>query len=385
MNIAIVTIAYNRTASLKRLLDSLLRADYNGCRVTLIMSIDKSKTSEVEDFADGFDWPFGEKIVKKHTENMGLRRHILSQGEELDKYDAIIVLEDDVVVSKAFYRYALQTVEKYADSDWVAGISLYSFPVNNYTYDVFEAANNGYGVFAMKVAQSWGQIWMRRQWKEFYEWYLKNTDFAPDVNIPPVLFTWDRSWLKYHNRFCIETGKYFIYPYIAFSSNCGEQGEHAVVTYNNYQTVMQNGWVTPLALPDSADQAVCYDGFFENEALYKALGLKPGELCLDINGIYRQYPPKRYILTTRHLDYKVVREFGLQLHPIEYNVIDNVPGHMIFLYDTTIAEPNTAPRLEHSLIPYHYRLPSMLNTVRFYGLANLGRDFINRALQKLKK
>ena len=46
MNPAIVVAAYNRSVSLKRLLTSLLNANYTGCQdIPLIISIDKNDNS----------------------------------------------------------------------------------------------------------------------------------------------------------------------------------------------------------------------------------------------------------------------------------------------------------------------------------------------------
>ena len=59
-NIAIAIVAYNRTESVRRLLESLLEAHYSQ-EVPLIISIDKSNTDAVEQLADGFEWPFGKK------------------------------------------------------------------------------------------------------------------------------------------------------------------------------------------------------------------------------------------------------------------------------------------------------------------------------------
>ena len=72
-NIAIVTVAYNRVKSLSRLLNSLLCADIDNA--PLIISIDKSNTNEVERYANDFIWPYGEKKVITHKENLGLRKH----------------------------------------------------------------------------------------------------------------------------------------------------------------------------------------------------------------------------------------------------------------------------------------------------------------------
>ena len=189
MDIAIIAIAYNREQSLQRLLTSLNAARYPEKDVTLIISIDKSDTDIVERAADAFVWKHGTKRVKKHEQNLGLLRHIMSQGEELDRYDAVIILEDDIVVSPAFYDFVEQCVAKYHDNDDIAGISLYNFPLNYMTELPFEPEKDGHDVFMMNTAQSWGEVWMRRQWRDFHSWYEQNTEFCPDDAVPPTLFS----------------------------------------------------------------------------------------------------------------------------------------------------------------------------------------------------
>ena len=60
MNIPIVVAAYDRGFSLERLLSSLVKAKYEHT-VKLIISIDGGGTVEVQECAERFDWPHGEK------------------------------------------------------------------------------------------------------------------------------------------------------------------------------------------------------------------------------------------------------------------------------------------------------------------------------------
>ena len=166
-SIALVVIAYNRKDSLHRLLQSLDNAIYDEVSIPLYISIDKSNTDEVERFADEHSWRHGKKTVVKHERNLGLRAHVLEQGRLLDKYDAIVILEDDLVVSPYFWTYTQQTVEKYFSCDNVAGISLYSFAVNYHLRSPFIPLHDGHDAYFMNCAMSWGQVWMKRQWKEF--------------------------------------------------------------------------------------------------------------------------------------------------------------------------------------------------------------------------
>ena len=70
---AIVVVAYRRVETLQRLLCSIDGAIYNLENVTLIISIDfHPENYEVIKCAETFEWSHGEKIIKKHTQNMGL-------------------------------------------------------------------------------------------------------------------------------------------------------------------------------------------------------------------------------------------------------------------------------------------------------------------------
>lgn len=212
-NIAIVTVAYNRVKSLSRLLNSLLCADIDNA--PLIISIDKSNTNEVERYANDFIWPYGEKKVITHKENLGLRKHILSIGQLLDYYDAVIVLEDDIIVAPGFYKFAVAATKFYCNDNNIAGISLYNYPFNYQTFEPFDALKSEYDVYFMQIAMSWGQVWMRDSWRRFYNWYeqTKHNKLACINNIYCFKEWGEKSWLKYHIAYCIDQNKYFVYPY----------------------------------------------------------------------------------------------------------------------------------------------------------------------------
>ena len=91
-DIPIVVVAYNRIESLKRILGSLLQAEYPDQGTELIISIDRGDNADVLDYANAFSWPFGEKQVIYKEENLGLKRHILKCGGLTRAHDGIILL-----------------------------------------------------------------------------------------------------------------------------------------------------------------------------------------------------------------------------------------------------------------------------------------------------
>ena len=59
--IAIVAVGYNRPDSIEQLLTSLMRADYAGDRVDLVVSLDKGqRQQEIVAVAEKLEWPHGE-------------------------------------------------------------------------------------------------------------------------------------------------------------------------------------------------------------------------------------------------------------------------------------------------------------------------------------
>lgn len=358
MKFAIVVITYNRLKSVKRLVDSLQKAWYDGDSVDLIVSIDKSKSDEVERWAETVTWTYGKYMPVKHDKNLGLRAHVLECGNRVNDYDAIAVFEDDVTVSPNFYRFAKQCVEKYQDDERVAGISLYAFPHAGLSVHPFTPLYSGYDVFFMNIAQSWGQVWMKRQWNEFYEWYMSNPsefEYKPGLG---NLHLWPKtSWLKYHIKYCIEKNKYFVYPYQSLSTNNNEAGSHArsgkyssTLCQANLQTLPIKGY----RLPSVDECEVKYDFYYEAKYLAHYMNLTEDELCVDFYGLKTNDDNRRYWLTCKPLPYKIIKSYDLAYKPYENNIIMDREGDFLFLYDTS--ENATPPPVDkYYYYQYLYR------------------------------
>lgn len=339
--IGIIVIGYNRPDSIKRLLERLNACDYPYDRVPLIVSLDNCGKPDVFDCASAFTWQHGTKYVLLQPERLGLRKHILKCGSYIEEYgwDAAIVLEDDVYPSAAFYPYALQAVTKYRDDDRIAGISLYAMPQNQTVRLPFAPVLSEYDAYFMQLAQSCGQVWMKRQWKAFADWYDTHSDaFTACPGVPRNVCRWPKtSWLKYHIRYCVETNKYFVYPYQSLTTNFSDVGQHTGAASNTLQTQLQHRARSAYLFPDLDDAPVVYDVWHENRGLAGSLGLTPEEVCIDIFGGKWNCEKKRYWLTTRIRPWKVVRSFALSLFPMDMNVLCGLEGEQIFLYDTSEA------------------------------------------------
>lgn len=343
MKIAIVAVGYNRPSSMKRLLETIIHSEYGEDDIGLIISLDKGqRQAELIEVAEKIKWNHGEKIIRTFNERQGLRRHILQCGALTEKYDAIVVLEDDLTVSPFFYSYVKQTILRYESEKRVAGISLYKHQTHPGICRPFEPAHNGYDAFFMQFAQSWGQCWTRTMWREFCEWYHENEneDLAASGILPEYIAGWnEQSWLKYYMRYIVETDKYFVYPMISLTSNHSDAGEHCSIPNNDYQVAMLQGEMQ-FRFPDFSD-AIKYDVFFERIGIQdKIFPELKGKKILDLYGGRKNWTDADYIVSTAELPYKKVMRLALQYRPIEVNCLAPQVGLGLYVYDAHTYESN---------------------------------------------
>ncbi|MEE3454500.1 MAG: hypothetical protein VZQ29_02635 [Succiniclasticum sp.] len=346
--IGIVVVGYNRTASILRLLHRLDACDYPSAPVPLVVSLDNCGKPDVYDAASAFHWPRGPYQVIMQPERLGCKKHVLRCGGYMEQFgwDAAIVLEDDVYPSAAFYRYAQQAVARYQDDDRIAGISLYSMPQNQTVRLPFTPVLSEYDAYFMQLAQSCGQVWMKRQWRAFRDWFAENDGPFPNrPGIPANVTRWpESSWLKHHIRYCIEENKYFVYPYESLTTNFSDVGQHTGIASNTLQVRLQQQAKQAYSFPALDGAPVVYDAWHENRRLAEVLGLAPETLSVDIFGGKGNPEGKRYWLTTVPKPYQVLRSFALSLFPMDMNVLCGLEGKQIFLYDTAISVQAPPPR-----------------------------------------
>ena len=217
MNIAIVVIAYNRHLSLGRLLNTIEKSEFDS-KADLIISIEGNATKEVYNEAKNFRPKKLNKIIINRKERLGLRKHVIACGDLVNDYDGIIILEDDLLVDKYFYLYAVESLfflQK--DSKSIAGIALYSHEYNEYANLPFRAMHNGFVTYPVQIPCSWGQCWTRDQWQGFKNWYNgKSADYLNQLEgLPDQVKAWpESSWKKYFHGYIVEHGLYFMYPYL---------------------------------------------------------------------------------------------------------------------------------------------------------------------------
>lgn len=340
---AIVAVGYNRPKSLKRLLDSIEAAKYPSDDIHLIISIDRSDNqADVVGVAEEAQWTHGKKTVHAFRERQGLRKHILQCGDLSREYGAVIILEDDLLVSPSYYYFAFRAMNQYYDDENICGIALYRHSWNGYARLPFLPAQNEYDAFCGQFSITWGQCWSDRQWASFKSWYHENENLLPIENehLPGEVLHWsDQSWGKYFVSYIVEKNKYYVIPYTAMSTNFSEVGQHNAVVDTSHQVPIMKGIKTEFCFP-SFDDSIKYDVFFErvfsNDTVIA--GICVNDICINLNGTKTAAFGKRYVLSTKKTLEKPYASFGISMRPIEENVIHNTAGEDIFLCETKDTE-----------------------------------------------
>ena len=314
----------------------LLVAEYPvGGTVPLVISIDGGGTEEVVRAANAFEWPFGKKEVIEHPKNLGLRQHILSCGDLSEKYSAIIMLEDDLVVSPSFYHYASAAATFYDDEPHVAQISLYSYEHGEISMERFYPVKADSDVYFMQWASSWGQVWTKSQWRSFREWYLGVDSMRlQSVPMPSYVKGWpDSSWKKYFIAYLVEAKKFAVYPYYSFSSCYGDSGvNHKSGTLPVTQVALQIGEFDHRFV--SFDGSfVKYDAYFQPHkelACQFDSSLSEYDFEVDFQGTRELSSVSREYLLSVKVCVSPMKTYGWNMYPFEMNLLNSDGNEFAF-------------------------------------------------------
>jgi len=353
--IAIIVVGYNRIKSIKRLLGSLVKANYSTKDIPLVISIDCSGVEELYKYVRDFEWPYGEKYLNIQNVRLGLKNHIFQCGDLTKHFKAVILLEDDLYVSPYFYNYVVATVDKYGNDNKIAGIALYKNEINGYIGLPFHPINNGADVFALQETCTWGQCWTAEMWNNFRSWLKDNEDAYMQVDMWDTIKNWSKAWSKYYNAYIVSTNRYFIFPYISLTTNFSDAGVHGKTNNTIVQVNLLNG-EKKYELPNFCS-LIKYDIYFNNKELYKYVGLNEDELCVDLYGTNINYSRKRYLLTPLQLPYKSIHDYALNLRPHDLNIMLNISGNEIHLYDTLCPTGNKREfKIPIKCLNYHFNI-----------------------------
>jgi hypothetical protein len=329
----IVVIGYNRKKSLKRLLKSLTQGIYPS-NVKLIISIDKGGSPDVTTIANGFNWNHGEKEVIIHKKHLGLRNHVIKCGDLTQKYGSVILLEDDLYVSPAFYDYAVKALSYYQEKKNISGISLYSLSINMFTKLPFIPIVDQSDVFFLQIPASWGEVWSRDQWLEFKNWYEDiNNEIIRHNLLHKQVINWpESSWAKYFWMYMVETNRFFVYPRRSLTTQFGEIGLHSKKKTKSFQVILQV-LKQDYHFIDIEKSSAVYDSFYEVQPV--KLNMLTNQFdrydnyTVDLHGTKDLEKIRtKYVLTSKRCK-RSIYSYGKELKPVEMNVINNIEGNQI--------------------------------------------------------
>jgi len=381
----IVVVAFNRSESLSRILNSLDNADYKDIKeIPLFISIDYANDNQnILDIANNFNWKYGEKKVLYQQTNLGLRKHILKCGSLVSKFDSIIVLEDDLLVSPFFYSYALAALTFCEEKEYIGGVSLYNHQLNVQTNTNFLPIDDGYDNWYFQFASSWGQAWTRTQWQGFTKWYESQGTLKDNPQIPKNVTSWsDKSWLKYYIAYLIEKNKFFLYPKVSFTTNFCEVGTHNNKENTAFQVPLNFGIQNEFCFSTKDESNSIYDSFYENINLSNYLEIESKDLCTCLYNYKPLDNKNKFLLTSQILNYKIISSYGCSLKPIDSNIIANIQGDDIFLYNTTLSEKNKHITNRFKQLTYNFKILSHKDSFYFFYKITVNR--IVSLIEKLK-
>ncbi|HEY0679719.1 MAG TPA: glycosyltransferase [Chitinophagaceae bacterium] len=326
---AIVIAAYNRPECLRRLLRSVNAADYTSEDITLVISIDGPPDEEVTKIAESFQWPHGQLRIIKHMENLGLVNHMFSCVDLSKEYGSVILLEDDLFVSPAFYDYAVQAITSYQTNEAIAGLSLYSYQISENGFQPFVPVDDGSDVYFMQVPSSWGVAFSDRQWSDFRKFLQVELEGFSQNRLPGYVQLWpNSSWKKLFFSYLIATNKYLVYPRSSLCTNFGDTGTH-MLSDGLFQVSLREK-TKKYQFAAFEDSPALYDAWFElkPEGLNRLIpDFREYTYEIDLAGTKtpEQFAAD-YFLTAKQGE-NATRTYGLEMIPPIANVLHNVPGN----------------------------------------------------------
>jgi hypothetical protein len=163
MHAPIALFVYNRPKHLKQVINALLKNKESRSSDLVVYSDaprtieDGTRVAEVRRLLDALDGFRSIRIIKREV-NLGLANSIINGVTDLlRESEKIIVVEDDLVLSKYFLAYMNQCLDLYESAPNVASIIGYSYPL-----DVSLPAT-----FFLKGAACWGWATWKNKWDCF--------------------------------------------------------------------------------------------------------------------------------------------------------------------------------------------------------------------------
>lgn len=336
-------MAFNRHKSLDRLLKSLIAA-LDGYRLPahLVISLDHGYDEQVKSLAESVTWPYGEVDIRSYEKHLGLNGHVFhlfdSASKESDSL-RIVFLEDDTLVLNNLVPLLEFETQHFNNRPEIFGASFYSYYRNEEMGIPFIPLQTGLPLYALQKVSSRGWITSPEKLCEFILW--KSTANPDFTRLPRYMQVWEKdAWEKWVNAWLTEQHKYLWYPYYSATVGFGEEGRHHKGSLHRFlpQTPVHRITDQPFANFSVDQEPVAYDAFYEISAGFlqrETAGSVDWPDSFDVDLYGSKYPSvigSDHVLTSRFrkkAPYEV--SFGMDLMPVEQNILLNNPGNEIRL------------------------------------------------------
>ncbi|MCQ2497615.1 MAG: hypothetical protein MJ133_01405 [Lachnospiraceae bacterium] len=232
----------------------------------------QKKVEEVRNYVrENIDWPC-EFITNYASANIGCKNRIVSGLDWVfSQEEKAIIIEDDVVVSKSFYRFAQEMLDRYSDNDQVMMVTSGNGVT---TYD------NGNDYWFSHNCSIWGWATWRHAWEKndvnltqwpklkkdkiLYKFYDERAARIYERGIDSVysgeLNTWDYGWLLAK---AVYNGMEIV-PCVNMMKNVGIESEEATHKSGIDAELVVNEISFPLKHPDVVIREKKYDDEYAN-------------------------------------------------------------------------------------------------------------------------
>lgn len=193
----IILFVYNRPEHTLRCLNSLYN-NYLAEESTLYIfcdgtkddanELDIAKNNQVQEIIQQKQW-CKEVLIKKQPKNIGLRNSVIAGVNEVfEKYNKVIILEDDLVLSNYFLDYMNKGLQLFENNLEVSQISGHSFKL-----DVKSLKEDAY---FLPLTTTWGWATWKRVWNEID---FEARDYKKVLSTPKAIraFNLDNSYNYY--------------------------------------------------------------------------------------------------------------------------------------------------------------------------------------------
>ena len=184
----IVLFVYNRSEHTKKTIEALIKNKYASESELFIFSDGPKKNDEdrirvenVRKLINSIDG-FRKIIIEESPNNKGLANSVISGVTKvIDKYEKVIVLEDDIVTGEDFLYYMNKGLDFYKNNKKIWSITGCALPIEipkEYSYDIYLSL--------------WPASWSYGTWKDRWQktdWDVKDYDKLKKSKIKQFLFS----------------------------------------------------------------------------------------------------------------------------------------------------------------------------------------------------